>query len=115
MRSALWLATLVSTVLTGCQDSFVSRSIGARCDGTRECDERCLLESAGYPGGFCTIACEDSLDCTTRTACIDLEGGVCLFECSIPADCTSLGDGWDCIELPRRDRADVLVKVCSGV
>lgn len=103
-------------LLCGCGDSAeVSRSVGARCDANDECDGRCLM-GATYPGGFCTISCDDDGDCPGSSRCVEVEGGVCLFSCDDPLDCEFLGTGWDCTdEAPRpRDPNMMDVKVCRG-
>jgi hypothetical protein len=104
---------VVAAVLGGCQDSDVSREIGARCDEARECDERCLSTGAGYPGGFCTVACESRGECPSHTTCADREGGVCLFECTLDTDCGFLGAGWRCSDADLRG-GGIKVKVCRG-
>ncbi|HET7500698.1 MAG TPA: hypothetical protein VFK02_06825 [Kofleriaceae bacterium] len=111
MRSAV--IAIVGALLAACQDSNVSREIGARCDVSADCDQRCLPPGADYPGGFCTIACSARADCPGATTCADREGGVCLFTCTGDAECAFLGTGWRC-----RD-ADLLgggiqVMVCHG-
>jgi hypothetical protein len=111
MRSAI---IAVAIALAACQDSLVTREIGARCDSSDECDDRCLLDSAGFPGGLCTVACEQRTDCTARTTCVELEGGVCLYECNVDADCVFLGPLWSCVETEVRSNPDQKVRVCRG-
>ncbi|HEU4732682.1 MAG TPA: hypothetical protein VFT22_32525 [Kofleriaceae bacterium] len=117
MRSPL--LALVAALLAGaasaagCTSSDVSRAIGARCDRTADCDERCLLPGNDFPGGFCTIACASRDGCPSATTCADREGGVCLFECAADPDCAFLGAGWRCSETDLRG-GGIQVKVCSG-
>jgi len=101
----------IACLLAACRDSDVSRAIGARCDSSDECDERCLLPGADYPGGMCTISCDNSGDCPGGTSCVADEGA-CLFRCGGDADCRFLGDGWVCRE--RNGRPDGMVLVCRG-
>ena len=54
---------IIAIALAGCQSSDVSRELGARCDSSSECDDRCLTPSADWPEGFCTIRCETDVDC----------------------------------------------------
>lgn len=110
MRSAILAAV---AALVACQDSDVSREVGARCDDSGECDERCLTAAADYPGGFCTIACNDRSECPHATTCADREGGVCLFECTLDADCAFLGAGWQCGAADLRG-GGIKVMVCRG-
>lgn len=112
MRSAVVLAGLLA--IASCQDSLVTRSIGARCDASDECDDRCLPEGEGFPGGFCTTDCTTQGDCTVRTACVELQGGVCLYDCKSSFDCEFLGPGWTCVETESREDPTVLVQVCLG-
>ena|SRR5688572_29189904 len=116
--SRWWLALIaaVSTAaapIGGCGGSEVSRALGARCDVNDECDERCLAP-ASYPGGFCTLSCDDDADCPGDGRCVAEEGGICLFECSIEVtdDCGFLGTGWSCAA--RSGKPDGEVEVCVG-
>ena len=55
---------LILALVGGCQaSSNVSRSIGARCDKSTECDDRCLAPSMEWPGGFCTLDCDSDGVC----------------------------------------------------
>lgn len=111
MRSAM--LAIVGVLVAACQHSDVSRSIGARCSVTSECDERCLPPGNDYPGGFCTIACASRSECPDGTTCADREGGVCLFECASDPDCMFLGTGWRCTAVDLRG-GGIKVMVCSG-
>jgi len=111
MRSAIIAA--VAALLAGCQDSDVSREVGARCDRSSECDDRCL-PATDYPGGFCTTACETRDDCPSGATCADLEGGVCLFSCTTDASCDFLGTGWRCTSADLHG-GGIKVMVCRGV
>ena len=106
-----WLIVLA---LVGCQSSNVSRRMGARCDQSSECDQRCLGPDNIFPGGFCTIACDHSSDCPDSGSCIDDQGGECLFHCLDDTDCTFLGDGWRCLARDERNGGGVKVTVCIG-
>jgi hypothetical protein len=108
----LLLASLVALV-AGCPSSDVSRSLGARCDVSAECDDRCLAPSPDWPGGFCTITCDTHTDCPADAACIDEDGGVCAFTCGSDPACRFLGPDYACKE--RNARADATkVMVCRG-
>lgn len=100
--------------LSGCQSSDVSRSLGARCDLTAECDDRCLPPSASWPGGFCTLTCDSDADCPTGAACIDEEGGVCAFTCSTDPGCAFLGADYRCLDFDRHGDVGNRVAVCRG-
>jgi hypothetical protein len=110
MRSAI--IAIVGALLAACQHSDVSREVGARCDTAAECDERCLA-STDYPGGFCTIPCNNRGECPGDTTCADREGGVCLFECSLDPECAFLGAGWRCTSADLRG-GGIKVMVCRG-
>jgi hypothetical protein len=98
--------------LGACGGSDVSRELGARCDVVEECDERCLRPSDDYPGGFCTVSCDDSADCPGGGVCVDEQGGVCLFSCVTDLGCEFLGAGWRCQE--RDALPDGEVMACRG-
>jgi hypothetical protein len=106
------IAATAGLVLAACTSSDVSRTIGARCDQSSECDDRCLAPSASYPGGMCTLSCDDDGACPGDTRCAGDDGGVCLYECGGDGDCSFLGQGWTCQE--RDGRPDGRVMVCRG-
>jgi hypothetical protein len=104
----LALVALASGCGTG---ERVSRSIGARCDVSGECDERCLT-GGGFPGGFCSISCDNNVGCPTDTACMADQGGVCMFSCVADPDCAFLGAGWACKSVDAKPMGKVTV--CVG-
>ena len=106
------LAILV-IALAACQSSDVSRELGARCDVTADCDERCLVPGADWPGGFCTFQCETDNDCPADAACLEEEGGVCAFSCVADPGCTFLGVDYACKERNARGGAGKRL-VCRG-
>jgi hypothetical protein len=108
--AALLLAIGVATA--ACTSSDVSRSLGARCDSSDECDDRCLAPGTDWPGGMCTESCDDDADCPGDARCAADEGGVCLFECTAPAQCEFLGAGWTCVARDGRPSGQVMV--CRG-
>ena len=111
MRLVLVLACVA--LAAACQHSDVSREVGARCDKSTECDERCLTDSAEYPGGFCTVTCNDKTECPTATTCGDVDGGVCLYDCKTDGECAFLGTGWQCKAVDLRG-GGIKVMVCRG-
>jgi hypothetical protein len=111
MRSAI--IAIAGALLAACQTGDVSREVGARCDRSDECDERCLPPGLDYPGGFCTIACNDRSECPSATTCANREGGVCLFECTVDRDCGFLGADWQCTAADLRG-GGIQVMVCRG-
>jgi hypothetical protein len=107
-------AVVLAGLLAACAlHSEVSRSVGARCDVNDECDGRCLLPGADYPGGFCTLDCDDDADCPGNSACVEEQGNICLFRCDEAPDCEFLGTGWTCQERPAAGTTDQ-VMVCLG-
>ena len=96
-----------------CQDSTVSRELGARCATSDECDDRCLPASASYPEGFCTVVCNTPSECPSEATCVDDDGGSCLFTCSVDADCGFLGETWQCQDRASRGQ-QTKVRVCRG-
>src|SRR5262245_50970345 len=99
------LAGLLLLALVACQDSDVSRQVGARCAVASEGDERCLVPNADWAGGACTIHCETDFECPDGTACIEEEGGVCAFTCFADPGCAFLGNGYGCRERDARGGA----------
>ena len=109
------LAGLAAPALAGCGvDSTVSRTLGARCDGADECDDRCLAPGTAFPGGFCSVSCEATADCPAISSCADVDAGVCLYDCDEDLRCAFLGPGWRCQEVPLRGSATLKVAVCLG-
>lgn len=110
MRSSILLALL----LAACGGDGISRTVGARCDVTADCDDRCLGPSGDFPQGFCSVDCSSNDDCPSDTDCVDREGGVCLFVCATDGDCGFLGPGWFCKDDNLRGSPDVRTSVCRG-
>jgi hypothetical protein len=118
MRSSLLVVVVAAAALAAaaCESSAVSRALGARCDSSDECDDRCLT-SPEYPGGFCSVSCDDDGDCPSGARCVAEQGGVCLFDCrlddaGVSDDCEFLGTGWACAL--RAGKPDGEVEVCDG-
>jgi hypothetical protein len=111
-----WAAACAAALaLAGCGvGGAVSRTIGARCDRSDECDDRCLPPGAAFPGGFCSVSCEATADCPSDASCADVEAGVCLFDCLDDRDCEFLGPGWRCLEVALREDQARKVTVCLG-
>ncbi len=112
----MWATLLVTFVIVasvGCgASSNVDREIGARCDNSDDCNERCLADPVDYPGGFCSVFCESDGDCSSDTLCVALEGGACLFGCATNTDCEFLGQGWLCVAAA--DIGGSQVMICRG-
>jgi hypothetical protein len=102
---------LFALALTACSSEPVSRSIGARCDVSSECDERCLT-GGDFPGGFCSISCDNNTGCPNGTVCMNDQGGACMFTCAADPDCAFLGAGWTCKEVDAKPTGKVMV--CRG-
>ncbi len=103
---------LVLIALAACQSSDVSRSLGARCDLSSECDQKC--ETGGnWPGGFCTTICDTDASCPSDALCIEEDGGVCAFSCVADANCEFLGAGYTCQAFDRHGGGNK-VMVCRG-
>ena len=111
MRTAITLLALLAACGGG---DPVSRTLGARCERTDQCEDRCLSPSNDYPDGFCSIDCTASGDCPSDADCIDKEGGVCLFSCADDGDCDFLGPNWICRAENLRADQNRQVKVCLG-
>lgn len=106
---------LLLALASACQDSDVSRALGARCDRSAECEDRCLAPSEDWPGGFCTLTCDTDADCPNDAACIDeSSSGVCAFTCVGDTGCVFLGGGYTCIERDAHEAGASPVKVCRG-
>lgn len=66
--------------------------VGGSCRNDGDCVERCLRGDE-FPGGTCSVECDEDRDCPDGTACIDESGGVCLLSCGRDSDCRG---GYDC-------------------
>jgi hypothetical protein len=96
----------------GCNvSSPVTRRVGAQCGNGDDCDDVCLV-APEYPGGFCTLSCDDEQTCPGETVCVDPGQWVCLFACDEPADCAFLGAGWTCAAKSRISGGET--SVCVG-
>ena len=111
MRTAI---AFVASLLLACGGDDVSRLLGARCERTADCEDRCLGPSNDYPGGFCSLDCTSSAECPSDAECIDKEGGVCLFSCVDERDCAFLGANWTCRAENLRADQNRQEKVCLG-
>jgi hypothetical protein len=109
--TAVRTVLLAAVLLAACQSEDVSRRIGARCDVTADCDQKCLVPGSDWPGGFCTVACTSDGDCGGGDRCIDEDGGVCVFGCTSTPDCGFLGSAYVCTEV---DAQGAKVMACRG-
>ena len=114
MQRSMWLVVVLAFAGACGGDDGVSRTLGARCESSRDCDDRCLLPSNDYPGGICTLSCNRSDECPRDADCVDREGGVCLYQCVDDRDCTFLGPNWTCHEDNLREDQNTKVRVCRG-
>jgi hypothetical protein len=108
------MAIALVALLASCGSDGVSRTLGARCERTDDCADRCLTPSNDYPDGFCSVDCGGSSDCPSDAECIDKSGGVCLFGCLDDNDCDFLGPNWICRTENLRADQNRQVKVCLG-
>ena len=105
MRGVVAIALVVSSG-AACQDSAVSRTLGAECTTDRDCDDLCA-SGGDWPDGMCTLRCTSDTDCPTEAACIPEMGGICAFRCTADAPCAFLGPAYAC-------KAEQQVMVCRG-
>jgi hypothetical protein len=110
--SRIFAVALAALAVAACNDSPISRELGARCDVTADCAQRCLSPSTESPGGFCTTSCTTSADCPMDASCADRQGGVCLFTCTTDPQCAFLGTGWTCQSSDASGGGKVMV--CRG-
>jgi hypothetical protein len=110
----IWLAfSIALAAAAGCNTgSKVSRSLGAQCQSSADCDDICLT-APEYPDGFCTTSCDDSSGCPGAATCVGTGQGVCLFVCDQPVDCEFLGPGWTCAARSPHPGGEE-VSVCVG-
>jgi hypothetical protein len=110
-----WSLVLFVATLSACQHEDVSRSLGARCELSSDCDEECFPPSTTWPGGFCTTICDGNSDCDAGAACADEQGtGACEFLCAQDSDCALLGDGYGCKMRDGHGDTGLSVMVCRG-
>ncbi len=101
-------ALILIVALAACQSSDVSRSLGAECTTSKDCDSECVT-GTDWPDGMCTSPCMTDKDCTDGSVCAPDLGSVCAFICTIDADCEFMGAGWGC-----RTLAPSGELVCAG-
>lgn len=70
--------------------------VGGTCNSDRECARRCITGDDNYPGGYCTVSCNNDNDCPGGTVCIVDNGGMCAVTCRVNADCAGFGRGFLC-------------------
>jgi hypothetical protein len=106
-RSSGWSVLVVIGIsgLLGCHrcggDDDVGQFgvlVGGPCLDDDDCVERCL-EGGRYPGGTCTIRCDEDEECPDGTWCVDHDGGVCLLGCEEEEHCRN---GYECEPQDRR-------------
>src|SRR5258708_25790976 len=105
MRFATAAIISVAMISLGaCQSLDVSRDVGARCDVNADCNQLCLTQDGGWPGGMCTLLCDGDANCPSNAACIvDQNNGVCAFRCTTDADCAFLNGGYTCKPIDRHN------------
>ena len=97
---------LLALALAACQDSAVSRALGAECTSDHQCDDVCAT-GAEWPDGMCTLSCMTDADCPAAAACIKDQGGICAFRCTTDPSCAFLGPAYTCKQTDQ-------VMVCRG-
>ncbi len=76
------------------EDSSV---VGGGCFEDDACEGKCMTGS-DWPGGMCTLECDNDTDCPDLSYCIAIERGICLMDCYEDADCPS---GYECDDKDR--------------
>lgn len=76
---------LAMAVVIGAGCDYMAE-VGGSCSYHADCKERCVT-GRHYPGGMCTISCDDDYDCPSATYCIDRSGGICMLACDRHSDC----------------------------
>ena len=99
------LIVVALSALFGCHEcghgegvGHVGELVGGPCRNNGDCVDRCL-DGGRYPGGTCSIECDDDSECPDGTWCIDHDGGVCLLGCDDEFDCRA---GYECDGLERK-------------
>jgi hypothetical protein len=98
-------AGLGLVLLLGCGHDTVGPHgdlVGGECISDRDCQATCLTGSSHYPGGMCTVPCNNDLDCPPDTACVDDSGGVCAVSCLDYRDCDGFGGVFTCNSVGRK-------------
>ncbi len=86
---SLTFTLLLCPALFGCEAVGVNGvEVGGSCNQNDDCTERCL-KGPKFPGGTCSVSCDEDADCPTGSSCVEPEGGVCLMTCTLPDDCRS--------------------------
>ncbi len=108
--SSWWMCVGVVVTLAGCGGGrFDPAEVGGGCRDDRDCVERCL-DGRDFPGGMCSLRCDDDSGCPGFTWCVDEKGGVCLPECEADDQCPV---GYEC-KKTRREGSSGDAFVCRG-
>jgi hypothetical protein len=88
---AVWFA--LALAVAGCGNDAVGKNgnvVGGSCSASGGCagGSVCLTDTM-YPGGMCSIVCQQQSDCPNHTVCVQEGGGRCLLACSSASDCRS--------------------------
>ena len=72
--------------------------VGGDCVNNGDCHDVCQT-GGDFPGGTCTVRCNNDDDCPVDTDCVQKAEGICLLQCSHPEDCRP---GYTCKGVERR-------------
>ena len=93
------LVLVAAALILGCSDPPKTQylPIGSRCTSPGQCGTMPFdCNTAGFPGGYCTLACTTDGDCPLDALCA--HDHACRRKCSIASDCRS-GEGYTCAPL----------------
>jgi hypothetical protein len=108
-----WILACVVVIAACGGDDNVSRELGARCDVSGDCDDRCLGPSNEFTDGMCSLDCDSNAVCPINSECVRVEGGVCMFTCFNRDSCSFLGPGWACRQVDLQENQQ-RTTVCQG-
>jgi hypothetical protein len=94
--------------------------IGGACDDASDCayaDALCLTEAEGFPGGSCSLGCEQLCpdqegEANTVTFCLEGTSGTCVSRCDFELLTNGCRDGWICEPGWRESDPTVVRSVC---
>lgn len=78
----------------------VEGDIGEPCGSMSDCESYCITEADGFPGGYCTAACDADNPCPSGSTCtpVGMGSSICLADCDPTSTDRTCRMGYGCAE-----------------